>query len=218
MTKDGHLPVIDPRIVGPPPERHAARVVGEMVRWLAGERARLSAELLAVLLNSRSRFGSPVAQRRLADRLRRAGGKAILDLRLRPGKRGNFILAIVEWFVYDASRNEAISPTDSIPEKPWLACEATVWPYKKHDGQFTVTARTPFDLLDAVDKLWRALEKQINWDECVSKALDGAKNIPMKKPKYVSVAGGKAAFEWDKTRGSSGSLVVTTILDENMKV
>jgi hypothetical protein len=41
------MPIIDPRVTGPPPERHAARIVAEMVKWLAGERARLSDELLA---------------------------------------------------------------------------------------------------------------------------------------------------------------------------
>jgi hypothetical protein len=64
-------------------------MVAEMVKWLAGERSRLSGELLA---QSKSRFGSPVAQRRLADRMRKAGGKALLDLRLRPGKRGNLTI------------------------------------------------------------------------------------------------------------------------------
>ena len=37
------MPVIDSRLAGPPPERHAARVVGDIVKWLAGEGARLSA-------------------------------------------------------------------------------------------------------------------------------------------------------------------------------
>jgi len=38
------MPVIDPRLAGRPPERHAARIVAEMASWLAGERARLSDE------------------------------------------------------------------------------------------------------------------------------------------------------------------------------
>lgn len=60
------MPVIDPRVIGPPPERHAARVVAEMVKWLAGERARLSGEVSAALHRSKSRFGSPIAQQRPA--------------------------------------------------------------------------------------------------------------------------------------------------------
>jgi hypothetical protein len=50
-----------------------------------------------------------------------------------------------------------------------------------------------------------------------SRALDGEKSIPMQRPKYVPVAGGKALFEWDESRGK-GMLVVTTILDAEMKV
>jgi hypothetical protein len=74
------MPTIDPRVVGPPPERHAAGAVGDMVRWLVGERARLTCELGAALHRSKSRFGIRSMQRRLADRLRKAGGMAILDL------------------------------------------------------------------------------------------------------------------------------------------
>ena len=68
------------------PERHAEQIVGQMAKWLARERARLSGELVATLDRSKSRFGSPIspiAQRRLANRLRKAGDKAILDLRIR---------------------------------------------------------------------------------------------------------------------------------------
>jgi hypothetical protein len=40
------MPAIDPRLAGPPPERHAARMVSEMAKWLTGERARLTGELV----------------------------------------------------------------------------------------------------------------------------------------------------------------------------
>jgi hypothetical protein len=42
---------------------------------------------------------APIVQRRLADRLRKAGGKGVLDLKLRTGKRGEFSIVTIEWFV-----------------------------------------------------------------------------------------------------------------------
>jgi hypothetical protein len=228
------MPTIDPRVIGPPPERHAARVVGEMVRWLAGERARLSGELMVAFDRSKSKFGSPIAQRRLADRLRKAGGKALLDLRLRTGKRGNFVLSVVEWYVYDPARHETIFSFDPLREKPWLECSASVWPAKRRDDKFTVTlfsmshhamqrlaercgARAPDDLLAAMRELWSALEREIDWEKAITEVLAGGKSIPLPRPKYILVAGGKAVFEWGEDRGKR-ALVVTTILDAEMAV
>jgi hypothetical protein len=39
------MPAINSRLAGPPFERHAACVVAEMAKWLAGERAELMAAL-----------------------------------------------------------------------------------------------------------------------------------------------------------------------------
>jgi hypothetical protein len=71
------------------------------------------------------------------------------------------------------------------------------------------------DLLDVMLELWGAVEEMIDWDEAITKALDGDKAIPMRRPKFVPVARGKAMFEWDEARGK-GTLVVTTILNAEM--
>ena len=109
-----------------------------------------------------------------------------------------------------------------------------MWPAKRRDDRFTVQlflmshhamqrlaercgARTPDDLVAAMCELWSAIEKQINWDDTINKALDGDKSIPMRCPKYVPVAGGKAVFDWDERAGKR-TLVVTTILDAEMAV
>jgi hypothetical protein len=153
---------------------------------------------------------------------------------MRTGKRGNFVLAIVEWCVFDPAKDDTILLGDPLPKKPWLECLATVFPFKRWDEQFTVRlflmshhamqrlaewcgARTPDDLLAAIRELWGAVERMIDWDDAINKALDGEKSIPLRRPKYVPIAGGRAAFEWDETR-DKGVPVVTTILDAEMAV
>jgi hypothetical protein len=54
-------------------------------------------------------------------------------------------------------------------------------------------------------------------EKAITEVLNGGKDIPLRRPKSVPVAGGKAVFEWDEDRGK-GTLVVTTILDADMAV
>jgi hypothetical protein len=76
---------------GPPPERHAARIVVETCRWLHAEELRLGQ-----LTNEqipRTRMGTPTAQIKFAQRLVKAAGKALVEIKLKPGKRGKFVFA-----------------------------------------------------------------------------------------------------------------------------
>jgi hypothetical protein len=134
------MPTIDPRVVGPPPERRAARVVGEMVHSANAPGSRASWWLRST--GPKAVLGSPIAQRRLADRLRKAAGRAILDLRVRSGKRGNFVLD-----VFDPARDDTIVSGDPMPEKPWLECSATVWPYKNEKFAITLLLMTHHAML-----------------------------------------------------------------------
>jgi hypothetical protein len=232
----GPVPTIDPNVVGAPPERHAARVVAAMARWLVEERARLSDAVVDAIRQHKSRFGNPVAQRRLAERLRKAGGKAILDLRLRTGKRGKFMMAIVDWCVFDVARDDVIYVGHRVPEKPWLVCSVTFLVPKQKKQSFSTKlfllshhamqrlaercrVRTPDDLIAAMQALWDGVAKFINWDEVIKAVLDSDCDvgIPLQKPKFIPVAGGKAVFEWGKTQGHD-VLVVTFVLDADMVV
>jgi hypothetical protein len=65
------------------------------------------------------------------------------------------------------------------------------------------SARTPFDLLEAVRELWGAVERMVDWDAAINKVLDRGKDVPLPRPKYVPVAAGKAMFEWDAGRGKA---------------
>jgi hypothetical protein len=55
--------------IGPPPERHADRVVAAMLRQLAQTRAHLLPAILAAFANSSD--GSPKAQRKLETRVKK---------------------------------------------------------------------------------------------------------------------------------------------------
>jgi len=107
--------------VGAPPERHADRVVAEIMRQLAERRARLWPTIEEALLNSSD--GSPKAQRKMAERLRRAGATSV---KLTPGKRGRYTLHIYDRTGWDPTRDEEITVGDPIPEKPWIACHLTI--------------------------------------------------------------------------------------------
>jgi hypothetical protein len=102
---------------GPPPERHADRLVAEMLRHLAVTRARLSQRISEAILASSD--GSPRAQRKMEVRVRRAG--AIRTL-LTPGKRGRYTLNFFDWTGWDPARGEEIKLDDPIPPKPQIVC------------------------------------------------------------------------------------------------
>jgi len=72
--------------VGPPPERHADRVVAEMMQELARNQSRLWDAVPEIVASSSD--GSPRAQRKMEERIRRAGALATY---LSPGKRGRLL-------------------------------------------------------------------------------------------------------------------------------
>jgi hypothetical protein len=102
--------------IGPPPERHADRVVAEMLRQLAVQKAARFPAIISALKSSRD--GGPRAQRRMQERVERAGALASL---LTPGKRGCYELFFYDLTGWDVSRDAEITTSDRIPDKPWLA-------------------------------------------------------------------------------------------------
>lgn len=106
--------------VGPPPERHADRVVAEMMRQLARDHSRLWDTIAKVAADSSD--GSPRAQRKMEERIKRAGA---LTTELRPGKRGRYTLLIYDLTGYDQRRDAPIQLGDPVPERPWISCNLT---------------------------------------------------------------------------------------------
>jgi len=102
--------------VGPPPELHADRVVGEMMRHLAEQRAdmweQLSREVTA------KNDATPAQQKRLEARIRNLG---VMHTKLKTGKRGKYEMEVFDMSGWDQWRDAAIKPLDVVPERPWLA-------------------------------------------------------------------------------------------------
>ena len=59
------------RSEGPPPERHADRVISEMTRWMHDDLLKFGPWMEALFKSAD--VGSPKAQQRLLDRLRKSG-------------------------------------------------------------------------------------------------------------------------------------------------
>jgi hypothetical protein len=105
--------------VGPPPERHADRVVGEMLRALAVQKADQLYTIVELVAHSSD--GTPRAQQKMAARLRRAGA---INVVVETGKRGRYGLYFFDMTGWDAGRDAEIQATDPLPEKPWIVCYA----------------------------------------------------------------------------------------------
>jgi hypothetical protein len=111
--------------VGPPPERHADRVVAEMLQHLSQMTADLLPNLTSAVEGSSD--GSPRAQRKLEARLQRSGAIGTV---LKPGKRGCYQIHFYSWTGWDPGKDAAISSDDRLPHKPWLACHV----YRLHSA------------------------------------------------------------------------------------
>lgn len=138
-------------------------------------------------------------------------------MRVRTGKRGRFVLELVEWGVYDPS---AIDNDDvAIPLEPWLECFATVcrFPNEPRTWRLFVVshhamtrsvqrcnARAPIDLVKALAELYACVAVEVI---AKNEALDE------RAVRYFDVAGGTAVLKYDDTHKS---LVVTTVLDSTM--
>jgi hypothetical protein len=106
--------------IGPPPERHADRVVAEMIRQFAQKHARVWCEIARAIDSSSD--GSPKAQRKMAERILRAGANSV---ELTPGKRGRYLLMIHDLTGWNPQRDDNILLGDPIPERPWIAYNIT---------------------------------------------------------------------------------------------
>ena len=161
--------------IGAPPERHADRVVAEMLQAIVKTRLRRMEQIGQVLLTTPD--GNPRAQRKLADKLMAAGGGFLLHVAVEPGKRGRYKMILRVLDGWDSGRRAVIydgpAGAATIPERPWL----TVTTIRRvsagrHDydvffsWDLFVThhalsrlaqrcgARTPADLMAAAAEMW----------------------------------------------------------------
>jgi hypothetical protein len=173
--------------VGLPPERHADRVVAAMMRQLAETRKTLWETIAETIADSSD--GSPKAQRKMEQRIRRAGA---VRTELTPGKRGRYTLLIYDFTGWCPSRDAEIQIGDKIPENPWIACNIGVLrsegrgrekvSYRARPILFIthhalsraaqrIGLRTPEDLILVVNIIWRAAFKLLAEKEDIEKWL-----------------------------------------------
>jgi len=174
------MTMIAPRIATPAdgqdvPDKHAERIVWEMVRFLhAGMEQRWS--LARGALNT-SQMGNPVGQMRAVRRFAEMVGDFALRVRLTPAKRGRYQLMVVSWSAFDPTKKKTIAPGEPLPPNAQLAILVSHCEGKNHNPSWFVCAplvisrhamvrlatrrnvRTTRDLLLAVRELWDAAEK-----------------------------------------------------------
>ena len=187
--------------IGPPPERHADRVVGAMLRQLAQTRAHLLPAIYRAFDTSSD--GTPRAQRKMEARIKQAGA---LVTKLYPGKRGRYVLKFVDCTGWDQVRDAEITidDLDTIPEKPWIAyhlntitsvgggrheCKANGGPFLfvTHHALSRLAqrenARTAGDLLIAAESIMMvtaAVAKERGWDNVLA-APERGWRVPVTK-------------------------------------
>jgi hypothetical protein len=114
------LEVPEIQSVGLPPEKHADRVVLEMMKFLAAARQEAWPGIKDVLM--RSPDGNPKAQAKMLEKLKAAAGPFMFWAELKPGKRGRYKLYYLDYRPWNPETKEAVKPEDMvIPEMPWVA-------------------------------------------------------------------------------------------------
>jgi hypothetical protein len=221
---------VEPRIQTPAgvlaPERHADRVVAEMLRFIARKHASVVTDIVIALKGMRA--GNPVAQQRMVERIRRAAGPTIIKIHLHPGKRGKYVIEITDWSAYDPSRNTDILPGDPIPEKPQLAIALTFLYgagcgrlraqshyclHLTHHALSRLTqrcgARTPDDLIAAAKAIWAAL-----MSFALALAEGGVDRLPVEFRVPVDLPNGMGRAVAVVGDHDKGGLLVLTIINE----
>jgi hypothetical protein len=202
-----------------PPERHADRIVGEMLRYIAREHVNAITQVKTTVREMMP--GNPKAQARMVERLKRIVGINLIDIKLEPGKRGRYVIELYDWAAYDDNRGDEIRPEDRLPEKPWLVC--TVVRIEGHgrnsftsDGRYCLYVchhalsrlvqrsgvRTIGDLIAATRVLWRAYR-------------DHRQTMPprVRTPDGFKITAGNVIAVL--RRHAHGGMVVTTILSRD---
>ncbi len=104
----------DPMIMSlaAPPERHAERVVDEMIRWMHKSAPSM---LRGVPIIDPYRMGGPRGQRRTMERLKHSLSGLLLACHLVTGKRGRYQMGLTFWYVWDQAKSEIVKSGAPVP-------------------------------------------------------------------------------------------------------
>ena len=109
-------------VAGAVPERHADRVVAEMLRWIVAERQQRLLALRGILGSTPD--ANPREQEELTNKFRRLGGPFFPLVTNR--KRGRYQIRILSIDGWDRDARQPIFNSDAIPERPQLAASVIV--------------------------------------------------------------------------------------------
>jgi hypothetical protein len=213
--------------LGPPPDKHAERIVDLMLAHLHDRRRHLftNAETVA----RPEQMGTQKGRLRAAERIRKAMGDTVLDIRIKPATRGRFLLQVIDWGLWRPDTNDLVSDIDPLPlTKVWLAAvknTTTGVHYRvvtKTTAPLVLTrhaiirlaqraeVRTVEDLLAAIRELWLItadlLIKADGGDSWLNPPK-GVWRLPLREGGPVAVL---------KPDVAEGRLICTTILAADM--
>jgi hypothetical protein len=213
---------------GVPPDLHAERIVGEMLRWLHAERVRLI-ELAAGAIDI-DQMGTVAGQQRVLARLRQKTQGMALDLRLAAAKRGKFTLTLASWSIWDPAA-DAAAKVSQPPPAAWLSVALSVFTGAGH-RRVTKTSvpllvtrhacvrlaqragvRTVDGLVAAMGELWRVTAALMSAQpDSWADPPDSGWFLPIRAADGETLA--LAVLE--RARSGDRRLVVKTILDADM--
>jgi hypothetical protein len=207
-----------PRIqsAGLPPELHANRVVGEMLRWISRTRKERHVRIREMLHSTPD--GNARAQQKVVAKIREMTKPFLIGATLTPGKRGRFQLRLVSVDGWDPTRHDVILGNVAIPHLPWLACTVT-WIKGRGRHQYDESCAYPFfathhalsrlaqrchartagDLILAVGNIWVAYDRARHEQKTVPNRLrfltrPDEYGVALLK-RYQEVADGEGAFK-----------------------
>lgn len=113
--------------VGPPPDKHAERIVGEMLRFMHVQRTRYHRKHAHGLIDVRT-MGGRKGQLKTVDKMRNAIGPLLLEIGLKPATRGRFVLITSEWCLWDPKTELPLASDDPAPSGAlWLAVTSSTY-------------------------------------------------------------------------------------------
>lgn len=222
--------------LGPPPEKHADRVVAEMLRDIVKARMRMNVDIVKSMRMRGFDDGNPRAQKKFARKLAELGRPFVLEALCETGKRGRYTLSIYHVDGWNPGLKEPIfDEAQMIPIKPWLTVahhkitskgrhvydhDANHLLFMTHHALSRLSqrcgARTPTDLLHAVASIWTASQRElipgVPGQQQHERLPNGYRlRFPLVADGVNNTNFGVAVFEhYDD---GEGGLVVKTILD-----
>jgi hypothetical protein len=193
------------------PERHADRVVAEMLRWIVAERQQRMTALRGIL--SSTPDANPQDQQCLVDKFERIGGPFFqLVTLMESRKRGRYkirILSIVGW---NRDARAPILSRDEIPERPQLAASVLT---VKGLGNHRHDIETNVELIVSHHALSRLVQRSANRtvDDLlasvvslfVTSTIDAGLSLPENSRLRFQTNGGEVIAQLERTAAARSS-------------